>query len=242
MRSLSARVALAAMAWLLVAISPSAHAQPAPAKSAPNATERGPDVAATLAAHPGLVDAADVVSELQVDLRYATADNFLGRPIYGELDRCYLQRDAAEMLAKAQAELERTRPEWRLRAWDCARPRWVQRQMWKLVAGTPQQGYVANPKRGSIHNYGCAIDLTLATRDGVPVDMGTPFDFFGPRARPDREFAMLQDGTLSPAQVANRLVLRELMLRAGFRMLANEWWHFDCATQRDTRRRYRPVP
>jgi zinc D-Ala-D-Ala dipeptidase len=211
-----------------------ALAGPVSAKPAP--------VERAMAGHPGLVDAATVVAELQIDLRYATADNFLGRPVYGELRRCYLQKDAAAMLARAQELLVRAHPEWRLRALDCARPLWVQREMWKLVKGTPQQGYVADPDRRSVHNFGCAVDLTVATRDGVALDMGTAFDFFGDLAHPEHEIALLEQGRLRPEQVANRLALREVMLRAGFRPLRNEWWHFDCASQADTRQRYREIP
>lgn len=212
------------------------------AVSAAPGTARADTVKDTLARHPGLVDAATVVAELQVELRYATADNFLGRAVYGDLAICYLQKDAAAMLARAQALLVRDHPDWRLRVYDCARPTWVQREMWKLVAGTPQQPYVANPAKRSIHNFGCAVDLTVATRNGDPLDMGTPFDFFGARARPDRERDLRARGTLTAAQVANRRVLREVMQRAGFRVLASEWWHFDCAAQKQTRKRYRPVP
>jgi D-alanyl-D-alanine dipeptidase len=196
----------------------------------------------TMARHPGLVDAATVARELQVDLRYATADNFLGRPVYGDLRACYLQKDAAAMLARAQELLVRAHPEWRLRVLDCARPVWVQREMWKLVKGTPQQDYVANPDQRSVHNFGCAVDLTVATRDGAALDMGTAFDFFGDLAHPEHELALLEQGRLRPEQVANRLALREVMVRAGFRPLRNEWWHFDCASQKDTRRRYREIP
>ncbi len=195
-----------------------------------------------MASHPGLVDAATVVAELQVDLRYATADNFLGRPIYGSLRTCYLQEDAARMLARAQAALVQAHAGWRLRVLDCARPLWVQREMWKLVAGTPQQGYVADPEKRSIHNFGCAVDLTLASTDGTPLDMGTKFDFFGHLAHPAREIELFEQGRLNAEQLANRLALREVMLRAGFRPLGHEWWHFDCASQKETRRRYREIP
>lgn len=201
-----------------------------------------PSIEEVLAGHPGLVDAATVVAELQVDLRYATAENFLGRPIYGGLRACYLQEDAARMLARAQAALAAAHPGWRLRVLDCARPLWVQREMWKLVAGTPRQGYVADPARRSIHNFGCAVDLTLASADGTPLDMGTPFDFFGRLAHPAREIELLEQGKLSAEQLGNRLVLRAVMVRAGFRPLAHEWWHFDCASQKETRRRYREIP
>ncbi len=242
----SAALALLALAMtvaltvvLIVIAAPVAVAQAEPEP------EPKPDSAALkqkLAAHPGLVDAGALIPELQLDLRYASEDNFLGRSVYGDLDACFLQKDAAEMLARAQALLIKSRPDWRLRMLDCARPRWVQRAMWKLVVGTPQQSYVANPARGSIHNFGCAVDLTVATSAGEPLDMGTAYDFFGPAARPDRELALLARGELSAEQLANRLALREVMLRAGFRVLVSEWWHFDCASHRETRKRYKPIP
>jgi D-alanyl-D-alanine dipeptidase len=199
-------------------------------------------VKGALARHPGLVDAATVAKELQVELKYATRDNFMGRNVYGGIATCFLQKDAAAMLARAQDALVRAHPELRLHAYDCARPSWVQRVMWDLVKGTPQQPYVADPSKGSIHNFGCAVDLTVAARDGTPIDMGTPFDFFGDLARPDQEIDALENGKLTAEQAANRLVLREAMLRAGFRMLAHEWWHFDCATHADTRRKYKIIP
>lgn len=202
------------------------------------------DLEASLARTPGLVDAGARIPALQVDLKYATADNFLGRPVYGDLDRCFLRVEAAEMLARADRHLRATRPDLRLRVYDCVRPHRVQVAMWNVVKGTPQQGYVANPhgKTGSIHNYGCAVDLTLARADGTPLDMGTPFDHFGPEAEPRREPALLAAGKLTPDQVANRLVLREAMVRAGFLPLDNEWWHFNCAPPAETRRRFPRVP
>lgn len=200
---------------------------------------------ASLAADaPQLVDAATVVPGLQVSLAYSTPDNFLGRDVYGELETCRLQSDAARMLAAAATSLAATRPELRLRALDCARPLAVQEQMWAIVKGTPQQGYVADPTTavGSVHNYGCAIDLTLAGADGRELDMGTPFDFFGEAAQPRKERELLLAGKLTHEQVANRLVLREVMVRAGFHPLDHEWWHFDCLPGPEARKRYPRIP
>lgn len=199
-------------------------------------------VRATLEEHPDLVDAATLAKGLQVELKYATDDNFLRRNVYGDLDRCFLNRDAARMLAFAQETLMAANPDYRLRMYDCARPATVQWKMWEIVKGTPSQKYVASPKNGSIHSYGCAVDLTVAREDGTPLDMGTPYDHFGPEAEPRHELDLLDAGKLTPDQVANRLVLREVMLRAGFRLLRHEWWHFDCASQSDTRKRYRQIP
>ena len=199
-------------------------------------------VRAKITAVPGMVDAQAVVPELQVDLRYATPDNFLGEAVYGDLRQCFLQRDAARMLADAQIALRAAHPGLRLRVYDCARPQFVQERMWKLVAGTPEADYVADPAKRSIHNFGCAVDLTVADAAGAPLDMGTPHDFFGELARPDRERQLLAAGKLTAAQHANRLSLRKAMTDAGWRVLASEWWHFDCASQKETRRRFPAIP
>ncbi len=212
------------------------------APSPPDAKSPSTSLTAAVTAHGGLVDAATVVPELQVDLRYASDDNVLGRAVYGDLRQCFLHKKAADMLAEAQKALMRMRPGWRLRVFDCVRPMSVQRQMWQMVQGTEKEPYVANPKRISSHSFGCAVDLSIADAQGQLLDMGTPFDFFGPLARPDRELTYLRKGQLTPEQIANRLVLREIMLRAGFHVLPLEWWHFDCAPRRQIQRHYRPVP
>ena len=202
-----------------------------------------PLIVLLLAAAPTtLVDARTAVPELQVDLRYSTTNNFLGRDVYGDRTVCELQNDAVTMLGVADRALRASHPELRLHAWDCARPHSVQVAMWDIVKGTSKQGYVADPAGGSIHNFGCAIDLTLATTAGAVLDMGTPFDHFGPEAEPRREREMLVAGTLTATQYANRLVLREVMVRAGFLPLEHEWWHFDCATGPVARKRYPMTP
>jgi D-alanyl-D-alanine dipeptidase len=115
--------------------------------------------------------------------------------------------------------------------------------MWEVVKGTQKQGYVANPntKVGSIHNYGCAVDLTLSTADGKALPMGTPFDHFGPEAGISNEPKLLEDGKITAAELANRLLLREVMVAAGFIPLAHEWWHFNCMTSAETRKKYRMI-
>ncbi len=190
----------------------------------------------------GLVDAQSLAKELLVELKYASTDNFMKRNVYGSLRRCYLQPEAARKLAAAARALKAIRPDLRLLALDCARPLAVQKLMWKLVVGTPAQPYVANPKTGSMHNLGCAVDLTLAARDGKPLDLGTPYDHAGPRAQPRLELAQLRSGQLSAAALANRLVLRIAMVQGGFLPLELEWWHFDCAPVAEARRRFVKVP
>ncbi len=193
---------------------------------------------------PGIEDAAEKIPGLRVELKYSTTDNFLKRDVYGDLEKCYLQKDAVRMLSAATADLKRMRPDLTLLTYDCARPSSVQRQMWEIVKGTPQQSYVANPntKTGSIHNYGCAVDLTLATLKGKPLDLGTPFDFFGKLAQPRHEMSMLRAGKLTAEQFANRLLLRQVMIRAGFLPIASEWWHFNCAPNQVARKKYQKIP
>jgi D-alanyl-D-alanine dipeptidase len=210
----------------------------APAEAAPPAGPAFPS--GTDVTLPGLVDVGAKLP-VHVELKYATDDNFMHRDVYGGLKRCFLVEDAARMLADAHALLQRRAPGLTFVMYDCARPRRVQLVMWDVVKGTKQQGYVANPHAppGSVHNTGCAVDMSLwDTAKNAPLDMGTPFDFFGPAAQPRNEVDLWKAGSLSSEQLANRLLLREVMLRAGFRILPHEWWHFDCAPGGEARRKY----
>jgi len=166
---------------------------------------------------PPLVDAATVVPGLRVDLRYATSRNLLGRAVSNET-RCFLLPQTASALR--QAELTVAREGFTLVAWDCYRPRWLQRLLWKRA---PVAGQVANPARGSNHNRGAAVDLTLGRADGTPVEMPTDFDDLTPRAARDAV-----QGVSAVAR-AHRALLRQAMLSAGFTSIRREWWHFDLA-------------
>jgi zinc D-Ala-D-Ala dipeptidase len=190
---------------------------------------------------PGLVDVATRIPDVHVELKYATEDNFMRRDVYGGLKRCFLVDDAAQMPTAARATLQERSPTTTFVMWDCARPRRVQLVMWDLVKGTKQQGYVADPTKppGSVHNTGCAVDIGLWDKTtGKPLDMGTPYDFFGKAAEPRHEVELWKQGTLTSQQYANRLLLREVMLRAGFRILPHEWWHFDCTDGATARKKY----
>lgn len=189
---------------------------------------------------PGLMDVGAVLP-VRVELKYASDDNFMRRDVYGGLKRCFLVPDAARMLVEAHRVLSARAPDVTFVMYDCARPRRVQLMMWDVVKGTPRQGYVANPHAppGSMHNHGCAVDLSLwDLKAGRPLDMGTPYDFFGKAAQPRHEVELWKNGKLTSEQLANRLLLREVMLRAGFRLLPHEWWHFDCAPGSAARARY----
>lgn len=175
----------------------------------------------------GIVDVRAIDPTISCELKYSSPDNFMGRDVYGDVEQCFLLEDAAVRLAAANADLRSRRAGHRLLVVDGLRPRSVQRQMWALVRGTPQQPYVANPSPGSMHNHGAAVDLTIVGPDGSRLDMGTPMDHFGPLAQPRLEQAYLEQGQLTREQVANRRLLRDVMTDAGFEVLAIEWWHFN---------------
>lgn len=182
---------------------------------------------------------------LRIDLRYASTNNFLGRNLYQEFRFAFLHKVAAEKFARAQEFLEKKHPELRFLVFDALRPRSIQRVMWDAVAGTEGQNYFANPDNGSIHNWGFAVDLTLETpineRSGLELDMGTPFDSFSELAHPRQEEKFLGSGELSKAQHANRLILREAMLSAGFTQLPTEWWHFDAITRAEAKEKFKII-
>jgi D-alanyl-D-alanine dipeptidase len=178
--------------------------------------------AALLAAAPArLADVAATIPDAVIDLRYATASNFLGRAVYPAGARCLLLPPVAERLARAAARL-RARG-LRLRVWDCYRPLAVQREMWRRV---PRRGFVADPARGSNHNRAAAVDVALARPDGGEVELPTAFDAFEPRARADATEGV------SRAARRHRGLLRAAMEAEGFRVNRMEWWHFDAPEAR----------
>ncbi len=189
---------------------------------------------------PGYVELGPA-DGLLVDLRYATTNNVLGRNLYGAFDRLLLHAVAADKLRGAVRLLAEAAPDRRLLVFDGLRPNRIQRLFWAAVVGTPQQPYVADPAIGSLHSFGFAVDLTLASVAGAELDMGTPFDDFTPLAEPQRETDFLAQGRLTEEQVANRRLLRRVMEGAGFLSLPIEWWHFDALPGETVRYRYRLV-
>ncbi len=190
----------------------------------------------------GLVDVTTLDSSLIVRLPYATLDNFTGQVLYEDLETAFLQPEVAVKLQQAVRILRRLHPDYRLLIYDAARPLSIQRRMWQIVQGTPQQIYVSNPaKGGGLHNYGAAVDLTLADRHGNPLPMGTPFDYFGPEAHIDHEAELVAQGKLTAAEVRNRQLLRQVMRAAGFIPLRSEWWHFNALRLSEAKLRYAPI-
>lgn len=164
-----------------------------------------------------LVDLAAAVPGVVLDVRYATPENFLGRALY-PVPRALLRRPAAEALAAAQREL--AAEGLGLKVWDAYRPYAVTVAMWEPIR---DPDYVADPAKGSRHNRGCAVDVTLVRlATGEELAMPTAHDDFSERAA--HGYA-----DLPPEALANRERLRAVMERHGFAPLPSEWWHYDFA-------------
>ncbi|HEV7380621.1 MAG TPA: M15 family metallopeptidase [Dyadobacter sp.] len=191
----------------------------------------------------GLVNIQELDPTILVDLKYSTTDNFVGKDVYGDLTRAYLQPEMGARLVQAHKLLQKAKPGFKFLVYDAARPNSVQYELWKAldllkIPEASKSQYVADPKIGSNHNFGCAIDLTVADKKGVPLDMGTKYDFFGPLAYPRSEAEMLRQGKLTPKQIANRKILRAAMTQAGFTQNTTEWWHYDGMSKKAARAKY----
>ncbi|MDR1646217.1 MAG: M15 family metallopeptidase [Tannerellaceae bacterium] len=190
----------------------------------------------------GLVDVAKMDTSLRVCLRYATSDNVMGKVVYTGITGAWLHPDAAARLLKAQCLLKAKHPGYTLLIYDAARPMSVQRTMWNIVRGTPKTNYVSNPaKGGGLHNYGMAVDVTIADDSGIPLPMGTAFDYFGEEAHTDQENLLLQSNRITREDFHNRRLLREVMRQAGFRTIRYEWWHFNACSREEARQNYRLI-
>ena len=186
-----------------------------------------------------LAKISDVDPSILIDLKYATTDNFTGMILYENFDGSYLQPDVALMLAEAQRYLKSSHDTTlTLLVYDAVRPISVQRIMWERVKDTPFHRYVASPDRLSLHNFGAAVDLTIADANGKPLDMGTPFDHFGRAAGISDEEGLIAQGLLTRQQAMNRQLLRNVMLHAGFKSISGEWWHFNACSLQDAISRY----
>ncbi len=179
------------------------------------------------------------LSQIDVDLRYTTPNNFLNRVLYQGIDCAYLRVETALALEKAGQWLSTHSPGTRIRVLDALRPQRIQEQLYKEFENTPQAMYLAHPERGSIHSFGMAVDVTLLDECGVELDMGSEFDEMTLLSHPDREAEHLAMGVLTPEQLVNRGWLRAAMRQAGFHGIHSEWWHFDFG-DRDVVRRNLP--
>jgi D-alanyl-D-alanine dipeptidase len=157
------------------------------------------------------------------DIRYATTNNFTRRRMYsGNIKRTFLRKPAAQALAKVQEELKPLG--FGMKIFDAYRPYSVTVKFWELIK---DEKYVANPAKGSSHNRGLAVDLTLIDlQTRKELDMGTGFDNFTDSAHHSFE-------KLKPEVKQNRKLLRDIMKKHGFEILDTEWWHYSWPNTND---------
>jgi len=190
------------------------------------------------------VDVQTVVPGVRIELKYSTTDNFFGKDVYDDHIRCYLQPLVAEMVKKAQENLQKEYPNLTLLIYDGVRPLSVQQILWDSLdkPDSVKPLYVADPKVGGLHNFGVAVDLTIFdTEADSTLDMGTGYDYFGYPAYPDREKQMLAEGKITKAQIANREILRKVMVGAGFTGIGSEWWHFNAFSRKEAGEKFELV-
>lgn len=161
-----------------------------------------------------MVDITTLDSTIFIDMKYATADNFLGDTLYSA-NICLLRRDVANRLVAVHRKLRSIG--YGLKIWDAYRPLAVQKRMW---VKQPYKGFVANPKYGSNHNRGAAVDVTLVDSLGNEVEMPTKFDEFSARAGSNYP-------SVSPQALKHRKILQDAMRYYGFTTIKSEWWHFN---------------
>jgi D-alanyl-D-alanine dipeptidase len=183
-------------------------------------------LAATAAAQPAeqgeflatdLVELIKLDLTIRLDIRYATTNNFAGQKVYTQA-RAFLQRPAAEALVRVHRKLDSQGLG--LLVFDGYRP-WSVTQIFWDITPPEKRNFVANPRSGSKHNRGCAVDLTLYDRKtGKALPMPSEYDEFS-----DRAYVAYEGGTEQERR--NRELLRRAMEAEGFAVVSHEWWHFD---------------
>jgi D-alanyl-D-alanine dipeptidase len=160
------------------------------------------------------VNLKDYSKDFVYDMKYATSDNFLKAKVY-DCAECFLRLKTVKALINANKQFMKNG--YKIKLFDCYRPLDVQKKMWAIVSN-PE--YVANPSKGSIHNKGGAVDITLVDNCGKELDMGTTFDFFGIEASHNYK-------NHSQEIQSNRAKLKTIMIDNGFNPLDSEWWHYN---------------
>jgi D-alanyl-D-alanine dipeptidase len=169
-----------------------------------------------------MVELKSLVPSIHYDLKYATTDNFTGQRLYRQDKLTFLRSPAADALKKVQEQL--AGQGLGLKIFDAYRPWSTTKKMWDLVK---DERYVANPEKGSNHNRGLAVDLTIIELStGKELDMGTGFDNFTDTSHHDFR-------KLPPQVLNNRKLLKGIMEQNGFRLFETEWWHYSWPNDRD---------
>jgi D-alanyl-D-alanine dipeptidase len=160
------------------------------------------------------VNLKDYSQDFVYDMKYVTTDNFLKAKVY-DCEACFLRLKTVNALVEANKKF--ITKGFKIKIFDCYRPLDIQKKMWEIV---PNPEYVANPAKGSIHNRGGAVDITLVDSNGKELDMGTSFDFFGIEAGHNYP-------NLTEEIKENRELLKRIMNKKGFNSFDSEWWHYN---------------
>jgi D-alanyl-D-alanine dipeptidase len=160
------------------------------------------------------VNLKDYSWDFVYDMKYATDDNFLKAKVY-DCAECYLRLKTVKAIMKANAKF--MKKGYRIKLYDCYRPLDIQKKMWAIVSNPI---YVANPSKGSIHNRGGAVDISLVDKNGVELNMGTSFDYFGIEASHNNK-------NFSKEVLNNRKLLKKVMVQNNFQSFDSEWWHYN---------------
>lgn len=189
----------------------------------------------------GFVKLDSLEPNLFFDIRYSTTNNFTKQDMYGDLNTCYLHPIAADEFVKACNILKAKHPHLRFLIFDGLRPHSVQKIMYDEYRkmNVAQGKYVSHPQFNSIHNYGCAIDLTLCDSNGIALPMGTEYDYFGPEAHTNNEAYLVSIKKITEEELNNRKILRSVMKEAGFTTVQFEWWHFNSCSREYAKTNYK---
>jgi D-alanyl-D-alanine dipeptidase len=162
----------------------------------------------------GWVDVASLDPTIAIDIRYATTNNFMEAKIY-DCPACFLREEVAKAILAAHKDLQ-TQGFGGLKMFDCYRPAPYQQRLWDKK---PDARFVTNPKKGSMHSKGGAVDLTIIDTQGNELDMGTPYDYFG-----EKGYSTYTN--LPPEVLKNRRTLTAALKKVGFKDIRTEWWHY----------------
>ena len=189
----------------------------------------------------GLVDVHEIDKSILVDLVNSDKNkNYFREDFYGGLTKAYLRKEVAERLSRAQKFLKAEISGYSIQIMDAARPRSVSKRMYDKMKGTNFEKFVANPNKGSMHNYGIAVDVTVVDDVGKEIDMGfTPF--YKSDSSIFLDYAKVKLFDITEEQKRNRLLLSRIMKKAGFIPLSYEWWHFNGMKKSEARNRYKII-
>lgn len=169
------------------------------------------------------------------------SNNIFAENFYNSLNKCYLQKEVALKLKKAQKILKDKYPRYSIIMMDCTRPRSVSWKMYNKLKNTPFEKYVANPVKGSMHNFGAAVDVAIVDENNKLLDFGIN-PFYKGKIKLGYEYIKHKIlPKLTNEQIKNRKLLKDIMEKADFRSIKLEWWHFNGFSKNTIRKKYKII-